>query len=250
MTTGRVELGNEDVSFIRRMANSLHGCIRAQGRDHCRYPPMPAPPPPPVQGDVPDPPPPYERKKSKRVRERPNEPDVTPYQAWKVPALLVVTHGCGPSSAQDPRPSSSQEHRPSIHNDPHPSSYYDPRSTYHQSPPSYHHSPYHSRPVYPPSPRQQYYESRPVYPQDPPTSSGTWHDGSSTTAPHEFTPWTRPHQPWPPTPHRMSAYVPHSTPESSPLRRHSTDERHTTSAFRNFPPQPPIVTPVGRRILS
>ncbi|CAI0445849.1 unnamed protein product, partial [Linum tenue] len=36
MTTGRIELGNEDVSFIRRMANSLLGCIRAQGRDHRR----------------------------------------------------------------------------------------------------------------------------------------------------------------------------------------------------------------------
>ncbi|CAI0476904.1 unnamed protein product, partial [Linum tenue] len=70
-TTGRIELGNEDVSFIRRMANSLFGYIKAQGRDNCRYPPMPAPPPPPVQVDVPDPPPPYERKKSKRVRERP-----------------------------------------------------------------------------------------------------------------------------------------------------------------------------------
>ncbi|CAL1358524.1 unnamed protein product [Linum trigynum] len=69
-------------------------------------------------------------------------------------------------------------------------------------------------------------------------------------APHEITPWTRPHQSWPPTPHRMSADVPRSTPEAPPLRRHSIDERHTTSAIRNLPPEPPIVTPVGRRTRS
>ncbi|CAI0460689.1 unnamed protein product, partial [Linum tenue] len=70
LTHGKHEMGSEDVSFIRRMTNSLLGCIRAQGRDHRRYPPMPAPVPPPVQVDVPHPPPPYERKKSKKVRER------------------------------------------------------------------------------------------------------------------------------------------------------------------------------------
>ncbi|CAL1377545.1 unnamed protein product [Linum trigynum] len=112
---------------------------------------------------------------------------------------------------------------------------------------------YDSHPVYPPSPRQgAYYDSRPVYPPSPrQTSSGTLHDGSSTTAHHEFNPLTRPHQQWPPTPHRMSVDVPRSTPEMPIHRQHSTDKRHTTSArVRNLPPQPPVVTPVGRRTRS
>ncbi|CAI0432759.1 unnamed protein product, partial [Linum tenue] len=49
LTHGKHEMGIEDVSFIRRMTNSLLGCIRAQDRDHRRYPPMPAPVPPPVK---------------------------------------------------------------------------------------------------------------------------------------------------------------------------------------------------------
>ncbi|CAI0444986.1 unnamed protein product, partial [Linum tenue] len=53
LTHGKHEMGHEDVSFIKRMTNSLLVCIRAQGRDHRRYPPMPAPVPPPVQVDVP-----------------------------------------------------------------------------------------------------------------------------------------------------------------------------------------------------
>ncbi|CAI0466915.1 unnamed protein product, partial [Linum tenue] len=82
LTHGKQGMRHEDVSFIRRMTNSLLGCIRAQGRDHRRYPPMPAPVPPPVQVDVPHPPPPYERKKSKKVRERPHEPEIKPLPAW------------------------------------------------------------------------------------------------------------------------------------------------------------------------
>ncbi|CAI0381611.1 unnamed protein product, partial [Linum tenue] len=73
LTHGKHEMGHEDVSFIKRMTNSLLGCIRAQGCDHHRYPSMPAPVPPPVKVDVPHPSPPYERKKSKKVRERPHE---------------------------------------------------------------------------------------------------------------------------------------------------------------------------------
>ncbi|CAI0433345.1 unnamed protein product, partial [Linum tenue] len=71
LTHGKHEMGSEDVIFIRRMPKSLLCCIRAQGRDNRRYLPMPAPVPPPVQVHVPHPPPPYERKKSKKVRERP-----------------------------------------------------------------------------------------------------------------------------------------------------------------------------------
>ncbi|CAI0476884.1 unnamed protein product, partial [Linum tenue] len=55
LTHGKHEMGHEDVSFIKRMTNSLLGCIRAQGRDHRRYQPMPAPVPSPVQVDVPPP---------------------------------------------------------------------------------------------------------------------------------------------------------------------------------------------------
>ncbi|CAI0379282.1 unnamed protein product, partial [Linum tenue] len=55
LTHGKHEMGSEDVSFIKRMTNSLLGCIRAQGRDHRRYPPMPTAVPPPVQVDVPHP---------------------------------------------------------------------------------------------------------------------------------------------------------------------------------------------------
>ncbi|CAL1366895.1 unnamed protein product [Linum trigynum] len=230
MTTGRVELGNEDVSFIRRMANSLLGCIKAQGRDHRIYPPMPAPP---VQVDVPDPP--------TTVREKEEQDGSGKAQRTRRNAISGVESagpiGCDtwlrlefrPRSPPEFLPRSPSEFiprapplHPQCH---HPSSYYDPRSTYHQSPPNYHKFPYDSRPVYPPSPRQQYYDSRPVYPQDPPTSSGTWHDGSSTTAPHEFTPWTCPHQSWPPTPHRMSADVP-----TRPRKRRLSADTAPTSA--------------------
>ncbi|CAI0428486.1 unnamed protein product, partial [Linum tenue] len=55
LTHGKHELVGEEVSFIRRMTNSLLCCIRARGRDHRRYPPMPAPVPHPVQDEVPHP---------------------------------------------------------------------------------------------------------------------------------------------------------------------------------------------------
>ncbi|CAL1386988.1 unnamed protein product [Linum trigynum] len=146
---------------------------------------MPAPPPPPVQVDVPDPPPPYERKPSKRVRERPNVPEVTPYPEWKLPPPLVAPQGVGPRSPQggDPSspqgggPSSPQGAGPSSTQTPHQGSYYDPRSTYHQTPPSptpisyndpRHGAYYDYRPIYPPSPHQGgYYDYRPVYPPSP-----------------------------------------------------------------------------------
>ncbi|CAL1396423.1 unnamed protein product [Linum trigynum] len=239
---------------------------------------MPAPPPPPVQVDVSDPPPPYERKPSKRVQERPIEPEVTPYPGWKVPPPLVVPQGVGPSSPQVGGPSSPQGAGPSSSQTGHQGSYYDPRATYHQTPPSatpisyndppqgsyYEYRPiyppsprqggYHDyRPVYPPSPRQGgYHDYRPVYPPSPRhTSSGTWHDGSSATEHHDFTPWARPHQQWIPTTHRTSVDVPRSTPDVPIPRRHSTDDRQTTTArVRNLPPPPPIVTPVGRRTRS
>ncbi|CAI0422891.1 unnamed protein product, partial [Linum tenue] len=56
LTHGKHEMVSEEVSFIRRMTNSLLGCIRARGRDHRRYPPMPTPVPHSVQDDVPHPP--------------------------------------------------------------------------------------------------------------------------------------------------------------------------------------------------
>ncbi|CAL1390181.1 unnamed protein product [Linum trigynum] len=218
------------------------------------------------------------QKPSKRVRERPIEPEVTPYPGWKLPPPLVAPQGVGlrspqgggpsspqvgfPSSPQVGGPSSPQVAGPSSTQTPHQGSYYDPRSTYHQTPQSptpisyndpRHGAYYDYRPIYPPSPRQGgYYDYRPVYPPSPRhTSSGTWHDGSSATAHHDFTPWTRPHQQCPPTTHRTSVDVPRSTPEVSIPRRHSIDERQNTSArVRNLPPQPHVVTPVGRRTRS
>ncbi|CAL1378897.1 unnamed protein product [Linum trigynum] len=101
-------------------------------------------------------------------------------------------------------------------------------------PPSYHQSPYDPHPISYHDPCPPYYDPRPPYydPRlnffnEPPTSSGTWHDGSSTNAHHDFNPIPRPHQPWPPTPHRMSVEVPCSTleaPHTTDQSQHSTDE--------------------------
>ncbi|CAL1382525.1 unnamed protein product [Linum trigynum] len=106
LATGR------EVGLIRRIANSLLGCMRACSRDRHRYPPVPPVTPRPVTKDVPHVPLPVNRRPNKATRDRTHVPEIKLIEAWMVLTPLEVCQGAGSSTQYEPWSSFHYDPRP------------------------------------------------------------------------------------------------------------------------------------------